>query len=62
MELTDIDKIDNHQDLKTFIETVSYMLINNELSPQKARILALLIKQHSIEIDKAKNEIPFWNI
>lgn len=61
MELSnEIDEIKNHTELKSFIENVSYMLINNEISPEKAKSLCMLIKQHSIEIDKANNEKPYW--
>lgn len=52
--------IKTHTELKTFIENAAELLINDELTSQKAKVLAQLIKLHSIEIDKAKNEMPYW--
>ncbi|MFA5512759.1 MAG: hypothetical protein WC313_09930 [Candidatus Kapaibacterium sp.] len=62
MTLEKIAEINTHKELKEYTQYILYLTLTKEISPEQAKSLCMLIKQHSIEIDKAKNEIPFWNI
>jgi len=62
MTLEKIAEINTHKELKEYTQYILHLTLTKEISPEQAKSLCMLIKQHSIEIDKAKNEIPFWNI